>query len=61
MHRLVEAVAVDELMRDGRAASAEALVRLLQRNHVSVDLVKHVEDSMRVASPVETDGLVHVV
>ena len=61
MDRLVEAVAVDQLVRDGRAAAAEALVGLLQRDDVGVDLLKHVEHSMRVAPAVEPDRLVHVV
>ncbi len=61
MDRLVHAVAVDQLMRHRRAAPAEALVGFLQRNHVGIDLVEHVEDSMRVAAPVEPDRLAHVV
>ena len=41
MHRLVHAVAVDQLVRHRRAAPAEALVGLLQRDDVGVDLLQH--------------------
>ena len=61
VHRLVDAVAVDQLVRHRRAAPAEALVRLLQRDHVGVDLVQHVEHALRIAPPVEPDRLAHVV
>ena len=43
MHRLVQAVAVDQLVRNGRSAPADALVGLLQRDDVGVDLLQHVE------------------
>ena len=42
VHRLVHAVAVDERVRHGRAASAEALVGFLERNDIRVDLLQHV-------------------
>ena len=61
MHRLVEAVAVDQLVRHGRAAAADALVGLLQRDDVGVDLLKHAQHAMRIAPAVEPDRLVHVV
>ena len=61
VHRLVHAVAVDQLVRHGRAAPADALVRLLQRDDVGVDFLQHLEHAMRIAAAVEPDRLVHVV
>ncbi len=61
VHRLVEAVAVDQLVRHRRAAPAEALVRLLQRDDVGVDFLQHVEHPMRIAPPSSADRLAHIV
>ena len=47
VHRPVEAVAVDQLVRHRRAAPAEALVGLLQRDDVGVDFLQHVEHALR--------------
>ena len=59
--RLVDSMPVDELVRDGRPPAAEALVRLLQRDDVSVDLMKDVEHALGVALAVKADRLAHVV
>src|SRR5947199_395135 len=61
MHRLVDAMRVDQLVRHRRAAPAEALVGFLQRNDVGVDLMKHVENALRIAAPVEPDRLAHII
>ena len=61
MDRLIHAVTVDELVRNRRSTSADALVGFLQCNDVGVDLLKHLEDTMRVAAPIKADRLVHVV
>ena len=54
MHRFVEAVAVDQLVRDGRAATADALVSLLERDDVGIDLLEHAKNAMRIAAAVES-------
>ena len=61
MHRLVHAVVVDQCMGNGRSSAADALVGFLQRDHVGVDFLKHLEHAVGVAAPVEPDRLVHVV
>ena len=41
IHRLVHAVAVDQLVRNGRSAPANSLVGLLQGDDVGIDLLQH--------------------
>src|SRR5690606_24664468 len=42
-------------------ALAEAIVALLQRDHVGADLAQHGDDAVGIAAPVHTDALVNVV
>jgi hypothetical protein len=59
--RLVEPMAVDQLVRHGRAAAADPLVRLLQRDDIGIDFLEDLEHPVRIATAVEADRLVHVV
>ena len=61
VHRLIDAVTVDQLVRNRRAAPAEAPIRLLKRDDVGVDLMEHVEHPLRIAPPVEPNRLAHIV
>ncbi len=61
VHRFVHPVAVDELVRNCRAATANALVGLLKGDDIGVDFLKHLEHTMRIAPPVEADRLVHII
>ena len=61
LEEAAEDLDVDQLMRDSRAAPAEPLVRLLQRNDVGIDLVQDVENALRIAPPVGADGLAHII
>ena len=61
MHRLVEAVAVDEFVRNSRTAPTNPFVGFLERDDVGVDFLQHLQHAMRVAPAVEADRLVHVV
>jgi len=59
--RLVQSVAVDQLVRHRRPAPANAFVRFLQSDDVGVDFVEHVEHAMRIAPPIDADGLAHII
>ena len=61
VHRFVEPVAVDELVRNCRAATANAFVGLLKGDDIGVDFLKHSKHTMRIAPPVEADRLVHII
>ena len=59
--RPVEPVIVDQFVRDCSAAPAKALVRFLQSDDVGIDLMQHVEHTLRIAATVGADSLAHIV
>ena len=61
MNRLVGAVAIDQLMRHRRPASADAFVGFLQGDDVGVDFLQDIKHALRIAPPVEADGFAHIV
>jgi hypothetical protein len=48
-------------VRHRRASPTDALIRLLERDDVGVDLLQNLEHTMRVAFAIEANRLVHVV
>ena len=61
LHRPVEAMTVDQLVRNRSTATANTLVGLLQCDDVGVDFLQHAQHAARVAAPVEADRPAHVV
>ncbi len=60
-HRLVQTMIVDQLVRHGRAASAEALVRFLQGDDVGIELGDDRCHAVRIVAPISADARVNVV
>ena len=61
LDRAIHAMPVDQLMRHRRRARPEALVRLLQRDDVGIDLFQHRQHAIGPPPPIGPDGLAHVV
>ena len=60
-HDAIGGMVVKALAGQHARARAEPQVRLLQRDHVRVDLAKHGDDPVGIAAAVEADCLVNVI
>ena len=59
--RLIVALALDEVGRQGAHPGAEAAVGLLERDYVGVELVQHRERALRASAAIGADRLAHIV
>ena len=60
-YRLPAAMLLKQMLRDYPRTRAVPPVTFLQGDDIGVDFGQHIQDATRVALPVETDALMHVV